>query len=493
MRNKRTAEPQTEQSEASPTSPAVADSTGREVKRFKKQSDISYERKEKEDKDNTEGDKRGTQTEHAPRRSTLTSPPYRRISLKRLQNVENSLAFGMEMLPAFNKSLRTSSSVQAPVPPCTAPSSFSGDPRPGLNLNFLPPVDKGLFTLLQDASVFCSTKAYEAAVSSLCTALQLASKGHVLKGMQHSDPEDIDLVFSYIQSRLVACYLRMKKPQMALEHAHRSIQLNPSHFQNHLRQATVYRMLGKPWLAAKSVLTADWLYCTVLGGTERHISTKLKLYWQAMLHEAQLKEEGISVMYTPYSGDPTAEHVSQAAEAFMMQNGAFTDFIYTDPKGGHVLPHTVDWLSAPAAPQQYFITLGFRKREDSRLLKKIHSRKWPPFPGLSSECVCIESDSCCQYTKEMLSILDLMQATQINVSVRVGSGLIEWLQYGSLLVKLGYHREHSTIMHRCQAHLATAPYLPQISTQQDNTLVSSCTVSECRGKTEAKTQQKITA
>lgn len=48
-----------------------------------------------------------------------------------------------------------------------------------------------------------------------------------------------------------------------------------------------------------------------------------------MLHEAQLKEEGISVMYTPYSGDPTAEHVSQAAEAFMMQNAAFTDFIYT--------------------------------------------------------------------------------------------------------------------------------------------------------------------
>lgn len=28
------------------------------------------------------------------------------------------------------------------------------------------------------------------------------------------------------------------------------------------------------------MLTADWLYCTVLGGTERHISTKLKLYWQ---------------------------------------------------------------------------------------------------------------------------------------------------------------------------------------------------------------------
>lgn len=55
----------------------------------------------------------------------------------------------------------------------------------------------------------------------------------------------------------------------------------------------------------------------------------LSLLPQAMLHQAQLKEEGISVMYTPYSGDPTAEHISQAEEAFIKQNSAFTDFIYT--------------------------------------------------------------------------------------------------------------------------------------------------------------------
>lgn len=40
-------------------------------------------------------------------------------------------------------------------------------------------------------------------------------------------------------------------------------------------------------------------------------------------------EEGISVMYTPYSGAPTAERINQAEEAFMKQNSAFTDFIYT--------------------------------------------------------------------------------------------------------------------------------------------------------------------
>lgn len=140
----------TEPTEASPTTPAV-------VIRLKRQSDIGFKRKEKEDKDNTKGDTGGTQTEHTPR-GNLISPRFRRISLKRLLNVENNLAFGMEMIPAFNKSL---------------PSSSSGMERPGINLNFLPPVDEGLFTLLQDANLFCSTKAYAAAVSSLCTALQV--------------------------------------------------------------------------------------------------------------------------------------------------------------------------------------------------------------------------------------------------------------------------------------------------------------------------------
>eukprot|EP00064_Thunnus_orientalis_P009765 superscaffoldBa00001261_g9791 len=389
--------------------------------------------------------------------------------------------------------------------------------------------------------------------------------------MQCADPEDIDLVISYIQARLVVCYLRMKKPQLALEHAHRqkrlmhslrsdtrqllqesavrfvsvafyeklfkrefqekpevmqsfheglpkvtveacaelqvqisaqelhaalqslesgkapgidglpedfyktfwphsyssrevekhsrkkdiglgsralpmfevwllgmttSIQLNPRHFQNHLRQAAVYRMLGKPCQAAKSVLTADWLYC-LLGGTERHISTQLKLYWQAMLYQAQATEKDVTVMYTPYTGELTDKDISQAEEAFMKYHPTFTDFIYTDPRGGHVLPQTTDWLSVPAVPKHYLITLGFRRREDGLFLKKIHSRICPSFTG-----VC------------------------------AGSGLIEWLQYSSLLFKLGYHREHSTILHHCQAQLATAPYLPQISTQQENTLIT---------------------
>lgn len=50
---------------------------------------------------------------------------------------------------------------------------------------------------------------------------QLASKGHVLKDTHCADSEGIDFVFSHFQTGLVVCYLRMKKPQLALVRAHR--------------------------------------------------------------------------------------------------------------------------------------------------------------------------------------------------------------------------------------------------------------------------------
>uniref|UniRef100_A0A3Q1FDE0 Spermatosis associated 16 n=1 Tax=Acanthochromis polyacanthus TaxID=80966 RepID=A0A3Q1FDE0_9TELE len=394
------------------------------------------------------------------------------FSFKRLLNMENCLAFGMEMLPIYSKSspFFSSSSHQASQPSHTATSasSLSGsqahkssDQSHGPNLNFLPPIDKGLFVLLRDANLYCRKKTYTDAVSSLHTALQLTSKGQVLRDSQCADPEEIQLVISYIQTKLVVCYLRMNKSQLALEHAHR-LDLSISLTNCFLSLCVI-----------RSVLTADWLYC-LLGGTERHISTQLKLYWQAMLYEAQLREKDISVMYTPYSGEPTAKDIDQAQEGCMKQHPAFTDLIFTDPKGDHIQPQTTQWLSAPAVPQHYLITLGFRRRQDGVFLKRLYPDLCPKLPGLSP----MEPHELVETYKKVLPILDLMQATKINVSVHVGSGLIEWLQYGSLLVKPGYHREHTAIVHRCQAQLATAPYLSQITTQQENTLVSSCVV--CR-------------
>uniref|UniRef100_A0A3B4VLW9 Spermatosis associated 16 n=1 Tax=Seriola dumerili TaxID=41447 RepID=A0A3B4VLW9_SERDU len=431
--NKRTVDPETDQTPKSHrTSLATtpAGSTGPEVKRLKRQSDISQERKDVKKKD-IEDDKGEKQTDCVPQQS---------ISLKKLWNVENSLALGKEMLPVFNKSsssFSSSSSLQTYLPSHTVSSSSlsrsqahkSRELSLGPNLSFLPPIEKELFTLLTDANLYCRTRRYAVAVKSLCTALQLSSKGHVLKDTHCADPSDIELVFSYIQARLVVCYLRMKKPQLALIHAH-------------------------------SVLTADWLYC-LLGGTERRISTQLKLYWQFTVHiecECSNEQSYIPLIHS----DPNTNRPDLCLSFFF-----FLFFFSSDPRGGHVLPQSTDWLSAGAVPQRYLITLGFRRREDGIFLKKMYSTIWPSLPGLCT--LCVETQKIRDMYERILPILDLMQTTRINVSVCVGSGLIEWLQYGSLLLKLGYHREHSTILHCCQAQLTTAPYLPQISTQQENT------------------------
>ncbi|CAK6969720.1 spermatogenesis-associated protein 16-like isoform X5 [Scomber scombrus] len=316
-RHKRTADPDTDQRtkfcRASPTTSAQTDSTERRDKRLKRRIDVTQERKD-EQKKPARDDKGRNRNEPTPSRSELTCPPRQWISLKRILNVENSLVFGMEMLPAFSKtshcfssSSSSSSSLPASLPSHTASSSSlsvsqahkSMDQRHGPNLSFLPPIDKGLFALLRDANFYCGTKAYTTAVGSLNTALQLVSKGHVLNDMRRADPDDINLVISNIQARLVVCYLRMKKPLLALEHGHRS------------------------------ALTADWLYC-LLGGTERHISTQLKLYWQAMLFEAQTKVKDIvSVMYTSNTGVVTNKDISQAEETFVKHHPTFTDFIFT--------------------------------------------------------------------------------------------------------------------------------------------------------------------
>uniref|UniRef100_A0A3P8U5Z9 Spermatogenesis associated 16 n=1 Tax=Amphiprion percula TaxID=161767 RepID=A0A3P8U5Z9_AMPPE len=432
---KRTPDPETPEScQASSTTRFATESTESEVKRLRRQADISHGRedikgKERKDKKNGEG---GEHSERTRIRTKLPYPPQQCISLKRLLNVENSLAFGMEMLPIYSKSspFFCSSSHRASQPSHTAASasSLSGsqahkssNQSHGPNLNFLPPIDKGLFVLLRDANLYCRKKTYTDAVSSLHTALQLTSKGQVLRDSQCADPEEIQLVISYIQAKLVVCYLRMKKSHRALEHAHRIFP----------KQTTFESKMS---------------------------------HFAAMLYEAQLLEKDICVMYTPYSGEPTAKDIDQAQEACMKQHPAFTDFIFTDPKGGHILPQTTHWLSAPAVPQYYLITLGFRRREDGVFLKSIYPDLCPKLSGLSPVCLV-------ETYKKVLPILDLMQATKINVSVHVGSGLIEWLQYGSLLVKLGNHREHTVIMHRCQAQLATAPYLSQITTQQESTLL----------------------
>ena len=51
--------------------------------------------------------------------------------------------------------------------------------------------------------------------------LKLCSKGAVLGKPFEASAEDIASVASFIETKLVACYLRMRKPDLALNHAHR--------------------------------------------------------------------------------------------------------------------------------------------------------------------------------------------------------------------------------------------------------------------------------
>uniref|UniRef100_A0A668A5W4 Spermatosis associated 16 n=1 Tax=Myripristis murdjan TaxID=586833 RepID=A0A668A5W4_9TELE len=403
----------------------------------------------------------------------------------RLKEVEDKLAFDEEMLPAFSKSSPSSSSSPCSCLPPSFSFSFSssdsslsdllgcqaaeiGRRRCEPNLGFLPQIDKWLFVSLREADFYYGKKKYTVAASRLNSALQLCSKGCVLDEALSGDVEDIDRVLSYIQARLAVCYLKMKRPEVALSHAHRS---EDSHTHTHTHGCYNNGLSFKIWKqchfgkkASVSVLTADWLYC-LAGGTERHISTQLKLYWQAMLEEALTAEEQVSVMFTPHSGDPTAEDVSRAEDAFRKQHPAFTAFIYTEPTGGHILPPTTDWLSA-APPQLYLLTLGFRRAEAGRFLQNLHARAWPSLTGRRWEDEAVNCKLCDVYKNRILPVLDLMQATRIDVSVCVGSGLIERLQYSSLLAKAGLHREYGAVLQRCQARLATAPYLQEGGAQR---------------------------
>lgn len=50
---------------------------------------------------------------------------------------------------------------------------------------------------------------------------KLCSKGAALGKRFEAPAEDIASVASFIETKLVICYLRMRKPDLALNHAHR--------------------------------------------------------------------------------------------------------------------------------------------------------------------------------------------------------------------------------------------------------------------------------
>ncbi|XP_031693926.1 spermatogenesis-associated protein 16 [Oncorhynchus kisutch] len=348
-------------------------------------------------------------------------PPPLRISLKSLLAAEMKLVYGDEqhnITQQPSKSPVTSSASQFM---CQA-SEIVGPPS-GPNLGFLPQIDKWLDVALQDADSYYQQKKYGIAASRFTTALELCSKGAAVEQSLHAVYEDISKVASLIESRLVACYLRLKRPKIALNHSHRAIQLNPIYFRHHLRQAMVYRLLGNPCAAARSAMIADWVYW-LSGGSDEHISKLIKLYWQALLDEAIIMEDGFSVMYTPCSaGDSVGDCIAKAEETFRKQNPAFTDYLFTDPSGGHLLPKTTDWSNPPSTQQKYVLTLGFRRGQDGSFLSKLTSRTCPSFTGprasFSSSSPEDMERVCDTFSRRILPALDFIKCTKLAVGIRL--------------------------------------------------------------------------
>ncbi|NXJ02972.1 SPT16 protein, partial [Psophia crepitans] len=336
-----------------------------------------------------------------------------------------------------------------------------------------PRIDKQLQMTLQKASSCYRQKNYAAATEQFSTALELCSKGPALDNPSEPSPEDISSIASFIETKLATCYLKLKKPDDALNHSHRSIILNPAYFRNHLRQAAAFRCLERYSEAARSAMIADYMYW-LTGGTEQQISKLIKLYWQAMIEGAIMTEEFFSVMYTPFVREVKADKINEIKDIFAKKHPDYVEHIYTDPHGLHILPQTAEWQSLP--PQQYLLTLGFRNKHIGKTLERWSRRKLPIFSDQKSPFSPLTEEETKRYWestgKKIVSVMNFIRSTKLTDNLCACSRGIEKLHYASLLGRLQRVEEQSQVINQAMAELATVPYLQDIS-QQDATLLQS--------------------
>ncbi|XP_035190683.1 spermatogenesis-associated protein 16 [Oxyura jamaicensis] len=395
----------------------------------------------------------------------LIPAPLSHIPLQSLLDIESKLVyidkedisfeFAEAVVPAGRRSARRGRATTA----MSAPS--------------MPRVDKQLQVALRDASTRYGQKNYAVAAAQFATALELCSKGVATGKPFDSSPEDISSIASFIETKLVTCYLKLGKPDLALNHSHRSIILNPAYFRNHLRQAAVFRCLERYSEAARSAMTADYMYW-LTGGTEQHISKLIKLYWQAMIEEAITREESFSVMYTPFVTKVKADKTDKMKDTFAKKHPDYVEHIYTDPHGLHILPQTTEWSSPP--PQQYLLTLGFRNKNIGKTLEKLSTRKLPIFSDRKSPFSPFTEEESRRHWetvgKKIMPVMDFIRSTKLTDNFCACSHVIEKLHYASILGQLQQVTEQSQVINQAMAELASIPYLQDIS-QQDAELLQS--------------------
>ncbi|XP_034294856.1 spermatogenesis-associated protein 16 isoform X4 [Pantherophis guttatus] len=361
------------------------------------------------------------------------------IPLKSLVEVEMKLIYTDEENVSY-EFLETQS------PSCVQPKSLEvggPDSQGTINVSLQPQMDKWLQVSLKDASTCYRQKKYAMAAGQFRTALELCSKGAALGKPFEASPRDISSIASFIETKLVICYLKMRKPDLALNHSHRS------------------------------TMIADYTYW-LSGGRDQHTSKLIKLYWQAMIEEAITRAEYFSVMYTPFAIKIKVENTDKLKEVFIKKHPDYVEYIYTDPHGLHSLPQTADW-SCPS-PQSYLLTLGLKNKEVGKFLEKMSCRKLPTFSEHKAPFSPITKDEAERHLetigKRILPIMDFIRGTKLTESFCACSGVIEKLQYASLLGRLQRIKEQSQVINQAMAELATIPYLQDIS-QPDAELLQS--------------------
>ncbi|XP_013909184.1 PREDICTED: spermatogenesis-associated protein 16 [Thamnophis sirtalis] len=439
--------------------------TGSNTAKEKQGNELSLKRKmEGDEKTGMKKEPRLVEQENLVSTMLLTHIP-----LKSLVEVEMKLIYTDEENVSYEF-------LQTQSPSCAQPkSSEVGGPESQgtTNTSFQPQMDKWLQVSLKDASTCYRQKKYAMAAGQFRTALELCSKGAALGKPFEACPRDISSIASFIETKLVICYLKMRKPDLALNHSHRSVILNPAYFRNHLRQAAVFRCLERYSEAARSTMIADYTYW-LSGGRDQHTSKLIKLYWQAMIEEAITRAEYFSVMYTPFAIKIKVENTDKLKEVFIKKHPDYVEYIYTDPHGLHSLPQTADWSCL--SPQSYLLTLGLKSKEIGKFLEKMSSRKLPTFSEHKAPFSPITKDEAERHLetigKRILPIMDFIRGTKLTESFCACSGVIEKLQYASLLGRLQRIKEQSQVINQAMAELATIPYLQDIS-QPDAELLQS--------------------
>ncbi|XP_053160745.1 spermatogenesis-associated protein 16 [Hemicordylus capensis] len=392
--------------------------------------------------------------------------PLSHIPLKSLLEVEMKLVYTDEEDVTYEFS-------ESQVPTSPEAEILCVSPLTAPDMGVLPQMDKWLQMALKDASTCYRQKKYAVAAGQFRTALELCSKGAALGKPFEASPNNISSIASFVETKLVICYLKMRKPDLALNHSHRSIVLNPAYFRNHLRQAAVFRCLERYSEAARSAMVADYMYW-LSGGNEQHTSKLIKLYWQAMTEEAITRAESFSVMYTPFATKVKAEKIDRLKEVFTKKHPDYIEYIYTDPHGLHSLPQTADW-SCPS-PQSYLLTLGFKNKEVGKFLEKISCRKLPTFSEHKAPFSPLTKEEAGRHLetvgKRILPVMDFIRGTKLTETFCACSGVIEKLQHASLLGRLQRIKEQAQVINQAMAELATIPYLQDIS-QQDAELLQS--------------------